>query len=102
MGTRSYAFENVFGKLSVGDKMAAAGKLFLKGLFHEIIKWIIYRFRAEMIKQNNYTNRKFSECRHMAERSAGETIFFDLILDQIADQFKLNSVKIVFSTVRMF
>ena len=37
IGVSSHAFENVFGKL-VGDKMAAAGELFLKGLFHEIIK----------------------------------------------------------------
>ena len=77
-GASSHAFENVFGKL-VGDKMAAAGEPFWKGLFHEIIKWLIDRFRAEMIKRNNYTDRKFSECKHMAEQSAGETIFFHLL-----------------------
>ena len=32
---------------------------FLKGLFSEIIKWLIDRFRVKMIEQN--TDRKFSE-----------------------------------------
>ena len=77
-GASSQAFENVFGKL-VGDKMAATGEHFLKGLFHQIIKWLVDRFRAEMIKRNNYTDRKFSECRYILDRSAGETIFFELL-----------------------
>ena len=52
-------FTKTFSAKLLAKKTAAAGAPFLKGLFNEIIKWLIDRFRAKMIKQN--TDRKFSE-----------------------------------------
>ena len=45
---------------------------------------------AKMIKRNNYTDRTFSDSRHMTERSACETVFFDLVgSKQVTANFKI-------------